>query len=662
MHETRSAPFLVTAAGPPDLSFVTRAARVVELRARLCRTVDAACTQLGVALVALAPSLALAKLGRAPAWLVRDVAVAGALSVALAVALAAARRLPPLAGTRRLDRHHGLAGRLSSALAFAALPPSSRTPMMALALEDAAAHAARLSPRAAYPLRAPRDLAATLLLACGVAALGSLELRVHRPPPPLVTIDAPDLAAEDVELFRDVARDLAKDARTPEIAAAVAQMNQLVEDLASKRLDRAEAFRRLEALEADVKRAQAADAKAVAEALAQRARALRPSAAAKPLAGALDEADLAKAEREMRELAKRLRSGKGAPTRAELEKLRDAMKKASAGQKERLAALDRQREELREQLLQRRDRGDGGPADEEEERLLRRRERELERLDRDAEQAGAAERRLDRLDRALAQAAEDLMRELGDAAKDLEQGAEDIHRMAEEQMSDEQREELVRRLEELRDQLRQGGAEAKERLVRMRRFGQSARGQGGKKAGQPRACPPDDPSCKPEDQEGAGDGQDGEGKDGEGQLTEGEGDEQVLVLRKSSRRGGGTGAPSGASTGQGQAGQGSHGPAGGPNGGKDWGEGHDPNVAGAESKASAMGTQDVQAAAVDTGQGQSRSQTIYGAAERGFRGGAYQRVWTEYRTSVEKALERDQVPPGATGHVRRYFDLIRPRD
>ena len=96
-------------------------------------------------------------------------------------------------------------------------------------------------------------------------------------------------------------------------------------------------------------------------------------------------------------------------------------------------------------------------------------------------------------------------------------------------------------------------------------------------------------------------------------------------------------------------------------GGKSAGHGHDPNVAGQATNPK-MGTLDVQAAGIDTGQGASRSEVILGAAERGFKGGAYKKVYTEYRTSAEEQIHKDQIPPGANDHVRRYFDLIRPRE
>jgi hypothetical protein len=95
--------------------------------------------------------------------------------------------------------------------------------------------------------------------------------------------------------------------------------------------------------------------------------------------------------------------------------------------------------------------------------------------------------------------------------------------------------------------------------------------------------------------------------------------------------------------------------------GKEPGHGHDPNLVGKKTDPK-MGTIDVQAAGLDTGQGPSRSEVILGAAEKGFKGGAYKRVYGEYRTSAEKHINKDQIPPGTNDHIRRYFDLIRPRE
>jgi hypothetical protein len=72
-------------------------------------------------------------------------------------------------------------------------------------------------------------------------------------------------------------------------------------------------------------------------------------------------------------------------------------------------------------------------------------------------------------------------------------------------------------------------------------------------------------------------------------------------------------------------------------------------------------TEDVTAAAVDTGQGAASSEVVYGAAERGFTGSRYQNVYTQYRTVAEDVLSQDTIPAGYEFYVRRYFQLIRPR-
>ena len=74
------------------------------------------------------------------------------------------------------------------------------------------------------------------------------------------------------------------------------------------------------------------------------------------------------------------------------------------------------------------------------------------------------------------------------------------------------------------------------------------------------------------------------------------------------------------------------------------------------------GTEDTQVAGQDTGQGASRSEVIQGAAERGFASRGYQKVYREYQNVAEEALGKDEIPGGYRFYVRRYFQLIRPRE
>ena len=632
---------------------------------RVAAALEAFVSSSAIAVIAVALALTVAKVWPSVAarW-VRDAIAGGALSVIAATSVAASRRLPKFAGAMALDVHHRFADRLTNALSFASLPSSARSPLMEIAIDDACARAEGLSPRAAVPLRRPRDLGALFGLSAGVFLLAVLEVRIEAEAVHVKTIDPVSLSADDIDLFREIGKKLAETDKSPEVLAALQAYNQLVEDLAGKRLDRTEAFRRMNEIESKLMEGRALDVKELEEQLKMRAASLKKSELSRPLAEALEKQDLAKAEREMRDLAKKLREEQGAQKKEQLEKLREAMKKAAEGQKERLAALDQRREELLQQLLRQKQNGDGG-VDEQQQSLLQKKERELERLDREKGDQERAGRKLDRLDRDLAQAAEDIMRELGMTADDLDKGAEDINRMAQEKMSDEEREELRQRLEDLREQLRQEGQGGQQQKARLRRFLRQARGhdkQGGQ--AQKQNCPAGDPNCQPDQGQGEGEEEgkrEGDGHDQNGQtLTLGPGGQKILTLSRGR----------GLAPGQGPSGQpdqpGGQGQPGGPEGdGKDgrlWGRHHDPNVAGKESTHPKMGTMDVQAAGVDTGQGKSRSEVILGAAEKGFRGGGYKKVYTEYRTSAEEQIHQDKVPPGANDHIRRYFDLIRPRE
>ena len=588
--------------------------------------------------------------------------IAGAAAIAIvALIVAMARRLPPRAGTVALDKHHTLDGRLTNAIAFVD-GTTSRTPLMEVAIDDACEHATKLDPRRAAPIPLPRDLLGSLVAAAGVASIAVMFLppKAIAPPPQAKQIDAVQMSPDDVELFRDAAKELGKREQSPEVKAAVEKFNQLIEDIANKRLDRMDAFRRMEQIERELFSGQEADAKAFDEALKQMSEELKKSDLSKPVGESLEKKDFEKAKKDLRDLANKIKDGKKKPDKTALEKLRKALEKASKKKKEALAALNEKRNEIRQNLLkkkaQKKDNPDAGAPNPEEERLLKKKERELEHLDREAERQEAAQRKLDRLDRELAQAAADLMKDLGLSAKDLEQAAEDIHRMQQEQMSEKEKEELRQRLQELREMLRQQGKGGKQRMARMLKFGKRARGGSSGGMGQQGKGQQGENGKDQNGQDGKdGQGKDGQGKDGQGNMPGGNGG-KVLVLQK----GGGAGQMpgQGAGAGQGPPGQGPDGQ--GPPG-KGIGTSHDPNVAGKRTDMKS-GTADVQETGADTQQGPSRSEVILTAAERGFKGKGYKKVFSEYHTKAESEINKDTVPDGYRFYVHRYFQLIRPRE
>jgi hypothetical protein len=96
-------------------------------------------------------------------------------------------------------------------------------------------------------------------------------------------------------------------------------------------------------------------------------------------------------------------------------------------------------------------------------------------------------------------------------------------------------------------------------------------------------------------------------------------------------------------------------------GGEGAGTGRGPDVAGGRTDPK-MGTQDVQAQAIDSQEGPSNSEVILSAAERGFKGAPYKKVFTQYRTVAEEQINKEQIPDGYRFYVNRYFQLIRPRE
>jgi len=638
------------------IASVERVARRAERRIRMARSVRAAAYALCAALAFAIIDVSLRKVGVVGESTARALLAAAAALVALAAAIAWSSRLPARAGARALDRFHGFSDRLSSGLAFAEQPSDQQTPLMRAAIEDAIAIASNARPGAAVPVGIPRASAGIVGLSGVLLGVMLFEVRVHPVVAHTQTIDPIEMAADDLDDVKDFLKQIDQRQLSEETKAAVDQFNRLVEDIANRRLDRTEAFRRLEALEEKLLTRSAANDKTLERQLEAVGEELKKADLARPAGIGLADDRLDRARDAMRELAQKLRGASGPVDKAKLDRLREALAKAALAAQDRRTELERRREELADEILKaRRDAEDGGAEDERS--LLDKKTAELERLDRELEEQRGAEQRLDRLDRELEQAAEDLMKDLGLSAQDLEQGAEDLNRIDQEQMTEHDKEELRQKLQELRQLLRQQGGSGKSQLVRLKRFGRMARGQstggsgrtgdgppnGGDSHGGSQAGNGQGGGSSSEDQAGQGSGQGSGG--GQESWIVGPNGEKILMLAKGS---GGSGAQQGPGDGR------REGPS-------RWGEGHDPNVQG-KATSSPMGTEDTQVQGAAAGQGPSRSQVIFGAAERGFSARGYQKVYTEYRQEAEQSLARDEIPGGYRFYVKRYFQLIRPRE
>jgi hypothetical protein len=538
------------------------------------------------------------------------------------------QRRSPHAGALALDRHHGSADRITNALEFSGLPRAEQSPFMQAAIADALAAVERPSPAAAVPLELPRGVGWSVALALAVAAVGLIKPRLPAPPgrvPDALPGDPVVLAPDDLSLLRESLQEF-QTTESPELAQAVTNFNRLVEDMAERKLDRRELFRRLDEIERSL--AAGPEADALDAGLKGLAEQLDKSALSRPIAKALEQKQLADAEQAMRELAERLARRDPTLDSAELERLRKALEAASTdadGRVERLEQMRREVEAEQRRLLEKKSAREpqGSPEQKAEEERQKRR---LEKLDRDISDAKRSQQQMSQLDRELAKAAQDLMQELGKSAEHMKSGAEDMNRMARQQRSEQDKQELKRQLEELRELLRQQGGESKEQhQKRLQQFAERARGSKGEGSGKP--------------------GKPGRtGEQGPPKLTIGPGGAPLPMPGEGSAKPGGDRPGAGDS----------------PSAGTEAGAGGGPELKGKATELDGK-TEDVTAAAADTGQGIASSEVVFGAAEQGFTGARYQKVYTQYRTVAEDVLEQDTIPAGYEFYVRRYFQLIRPR-
>lgn len=623
---------------------------------RLDRALRVGAKALCAALVVAVADVASRKVGLVPERTAFVTLGLGGLGVLVAACVAWAWRLPERAGARRLDRFHALHDSFANALDFA--EAKGRTPFMEAAIEDAVAVAPTAQPRLAVPVGWPRDTATAVGLGAVLVGVMLLEVREHAPVAHAKTIDPVEMAPDDLEDVKDFLKQVQAKDTSDETKAAIEEFNRLVDDIASKRLDRTEAFRRMEELQEKLLDGTALDRKALEQALESMGEELKKADLTRPTGQAMSDDKLDKARDALRGLSQKMRAAaKGAPVdKAQLDSMREAIKRATEEADKRAQDLAKRRQELADEILKRKEKMRDGGSDEERS-LLEKKQRELERLDRQSGEQKSAGRQLDRLDRELQQAAEDLMKDLGASADDLDQGAQDLNRMEEQQASQEEKEQLRQKLQELRELMRQQGQGGKAQVIRLKRFGQMARGQGGQGG-----------------QSGDGQGQSSQGQ-GQGQGQEGQGGQQGDQGQGQTSQGSGSQGGQGGETwivgpngekilmlsrGQGSSGEGSGGEGHSDSAGS-WGTGHDPKLQGQATNPK-MGTEDTQVQGADSAQGGSRSQVIMGASERGFASKGYKKVYTEYHQVAEESAAKDEIPGGYRFYVKRYFQLIRPRD
>ena len=536
----------------------------------------------------------------------------------------ALRPVSALTAAQLLDRAYKLDDRLSNALEFARIDPSSRTPMMDAALADAAETVKGRDLRASRALawRWPGETGFALAMAAVLVVVSLVEVRArvvipHRAPP-VVTRDPLLLDDDDLQAFREFSRELETRGNTDASRDAINRFNQFIDQLQDRTLDRQEAFRRLQQLQQDLERNSQEDREALRDALREVGERLNGNDLTRQLSEALRRPDPQAAAQAMHQLAEQLRENR--LNEQQRRDLAEALRRATdhSRQDQQQQQLQRAREEVERMLRQQRERN----LSENEQRQLRQRQRDLERLNREQQRNEQQRRQLQRLDRAMSQAMQDLMRDIAQAAQDMEQGAEDLSRMQNEQTTEQQMAEMRQQLEDLRQRMRQqNGQGGQQQRMRLQRFSGQARG-----GVQPGGMQPG-------------------GRQGQ------------LRLMRGSGGAGGMPMPSPGGAGQGAQGQGGNQPGNGVQAGTE----HDEHIRGASTTIQAN-MRTVQVGGQQRGNGPSRSQIIRTAAADGFTSQSYRDVHAEYWNHAQEVVHGGDVPPGYRSYVRRYFQLIRPRD
>lgn len=650
-------------------------------RVRAQRAIEGAAIAAVVAAAAVAVLLYLVRLRLLDdVWALR--AVAGGVGiVGLGALVGALRRVSWLSVAARIDARCELSDRVTSALAFAA--EAQPTPFMQAAIADAAAHADRIDARRAAPLRWPDAGGA----ACGFA-LGAAVLTLLWFPPWDLDFDAPrlvkqrdrltladDLLASEKESFKSLV-DEAKRSGDREMQQLADDMQQLLAALDRGEIDRQQMFDKLAQIDERLRADSERDFESVKRKLKAAGAELGKSKLGKETGKALAEEDLAKAKKELEKLA------------AEAEKLAAERQKASDARQAQASELDKERarqelaralekaaeevqkndrrspeekkldaeeQRLREEERRLKREQQEKPNDEEVRRKLQRNQRELERLEREKQKMAEQRRELERLERELRKAAEEMRKKLSpEQAEALKKLAEQLGKMENE----------IKKLGNAK-MARVQIAELKEVLRRAGRRGNGQDGQGGDGEGQ----------------EGQGKQGQGQGKDGRAQRLRdfdqrargGQGGD-TLVLGGKSPGGGDTTVllplPMG---GGGQGGQQPGGEGGDQPGQKGQGQGdkpgdhgdgigsqHDPNLYGRATELAAK-HKDSRVSG-QQGAGPTTSETILGSAERGFASRGYKKVFSDYTSVAEEVMTKERVPPGYRFFVKRYFNLIKPRE
>ncbi len=566
------------------------------------------------------------------------------------------------ATARRIDAHYGLDDEIGAAWELQRSAPrgvggdEQRTrDIVALLQQQAEARAAGLRAAGVVTVKVPPpgwiDAVALALVVIAIVLpmprAASLDTWFDFPAQQVVEVagarEGLDLALADP--LRQNLRALAK--AEDEVAKTAQRILDILDELGTGELDRAEAFEKLEELEAllteiekQLEQDLEEDPGLLADAVRDLADGLQEHDVTEEAGKHFDENRPEEGEAALNEAAEQAEQGNKDAQEAmrkameEAERRLDQAAKQSSDTEKRLDEAERRlrKEEKRETK-----------DPEEKERRLQKMKREVEELRRKQQREEAAKRRLEQLRRDAKDAANK-----NKSAQDRKRSVEKLSRGARQAAQQGQRasrtKQLRDSLEEAKTFVRQAGKQgdaAKRRQQQFKKFSQAAKGKQGK------------------------DGKDGKGKGKSTLLVEGQvGDGEPNMMMEGDgqgqgQQGEGQGEGEGESDGEGE-GQGE---------GQDGGEGQGSGDGIGEGSVDPLGDPgalDVKKKNVHVkakhGRGVSRAEVIRDSSQKGFATESYREVFTDYRGHAQSAIDNEALPPAKRRAVKRYYQYIQPRN
>ncbi len=585
-----------------------------------------------------------------------------ALPVPAIVGWATLRPKPLRVTARRVDEHYGLGDQLGSALEFRTQAPTSEDPrtaaLAALFAQRAEDAAAGLDPKPVVPLNVPGPrwvdgAGLVALLAAALVPKPTADQAVGGPWD-LATLAQPaegsrtgvDMAM--AEPLRQNLRALTGD--EDEVAAISKRMLEILDALEGGTTDRAEALEelgRLEAARAEAEQQLQVDLEEdpgmLADSVRDLADALQEHEITEEAGNAFEQKSPEDAEQALSDAAEQAEAA-GAEAqeamRKAMEEVERRLAKSAKKQAQKQSETDKALDEAERRLRKEKKRESKDP--EEQERRLKKMKERVEQLRRQQKREQEAQRRLDQLRRQAKDAAN-----RNKSASSRKQAQQKLSRQA---SNAARKARGARRSQQARDSLQEAksfirragkqGDGAKRRRQQFKRFSKAAKGKQGKQQGK------DGKGGKGGKSTLLVEGQVGEGQpdmfmegqgQGQGQEGMGEGDGQG----EGQGQGQGEGQDQGQGLGDG-IGEGSQDPLG-------------------EDRSVATSKQTVRVKAKE-GRGVSRAEVIRDSSQQGFATEAYRNVYTDYRGFAQSALDNEALPAARRRAVRRYYQLIQPRE